>query len=299
MNRVFVVLVPVMLAAAACSSDAAGTAATPAAAVSTTATTAAGVITPLAVCVDDARTWFGYTSTASTTVAIVRGPANLVGDGDPDDDPRPPTLFVPGGEAVAFSAFVDDLDHLPTWTLTGPDGVARVATSTVATPTCIETQLGGTTGDARTPAFDVTFAAGADSVEFTATLSGADGPSPCPAGLDSRPAEVWVLIDDATTVGTTVTVTRPWSTISQPAPGSTVRRRAAIDVSGVVLDQCTSGDQVETRWPLPPTFFMLSQPMLYCLNDRVDGSAPVFASGGDCIDLPLTDGYKMRSIPAT
>ena len=108
-----------------------------------------------------------------------------------------------------------------------------------------------------------------------------------------------MLVDDAPTVGTTVTVTSPWYTISQPAPGSTVRRRAVIDLAGVVLDQCASGDRIESRWPLPPTFFTLSQPMLYCLNDSLDGSAPDFASDGSCIDLPLTDGYKMRSIPAT
>lgn len=259
---------------------------TDAAAVDTTVVEAAALV-PEAVCRGvDGEVYFGYTNEASEPVVVDEGDANQLSGGAPDDNPLLTTLFAPGTVEVAFWAVPpegsgDDV----VWTLTGPDGVERTATTTEACP-----QDFPAIADPG-PALEVvgqTLAADGASADIDLRLVGLDETSVCSEGLVAEPR--LLVINEGTALPTsfepdaTVTV----GPFTESAAGGLL---ASTRVYAFVLEQCSAGDVTASSWS--PELRRLNFGTEVCARLDDAGELSVELTEGLC-DLGVTGGSGIR-----
>jgi hypothetical protein len=230
------------------------------AAVGTTVAEAAALV-PEAVCRGvDGEVYFGYTNESTEPVVVEEGDANSLSGAAADDNPLLTTLFAPGTVEVAFWAVPppDSGDDV-VWTLTGPDGVERTATTTEACP-----QDFPAFSDAE-PTLEVvgqTLAADGESADIDLQLVGLDETSVCNEAFTAEPR--LVVINEGTALPTafepeaTVTVgsvlrVGPWRPAGEH-PGVRLRPRAVFGrrCHGIVVVTGAPPSQLRDRGVRPP-----------------------------------------------
>lgn len=179
-------------------------------------------------------------------MAIPAGDNNAVEGGDQGDDPLVPTVLAPGEVAPAF--FVRDLDlqsETVTWSVTGPDGVRRSATSDLSSdPECTADLIRSPLDDKRAPRLAYAYTVGTTTATIIATVVGVGPTSICPTGLELRPPLVWIErsgVDGSTGVstGATTQVVVPLEPSTDPVTGLPVTV-AAQDFRATVADVCAA-----------------------------------------------------------
>ena len=256
------------------------------AAVGTTVAEAAALV-PEAVCRGvDGEVYFGYTNESTEPVVVEEGDANSLSGAAADDNPLLTTLFAPGTVEVAFWAVPppDSGDDV-VWTLTGPDGVERTATTTEACP-----QDFPAFSDAE-PTLEVvgqTLAADGESADIDLQLVGLDETSVCNEALTAEPR--LVVINEGTALPTsfepeaTVTV----GPFSESARGGLL---ANTRVYAFVLEQCSAGGVTASSWS--PELRRLNFGTEVCARLDDAGALTVELSEGLC-DLGVTGGTGIR-----
>lgn len=249
----------------------------------------------------DEPVYFGYTSSATTPVAVPKGPDNRVEGMPDDDDPLAPTVFVPGRLAPAFLTFVAaPTGSLPSWTVRGPDGVVHTATITASTPGCTDALVKPPFPDARKPTLSfsmTTLPAGSTSptqVELVSTLVGLPALSTCAAGLD--PLAPIVTFDDgvggAPTTGSVGHQTLALTQMPILGTGTTYLGARALPYFFVV-DRCRGAGAVTSAWPTADALVALREGTKTCI--KVDGAqATVVTSSDECQSLAYTGGVRTR-----
>jgi hypothetical protein len=259
---------------------------TDAAVVDTTVAEAAALV-PEAVCRGvDGEVYFGYTNESSEPVVVEEGDANQLSGGAPDDNPLLTTLFAPGTVEVAFWAVPpegsgDDV----VWTLTGPDGVERTATTTEACP-----QDFPAVADPE-PVLEVvgqTLAADGASVDVDLRLVGLDETSVCSEGLTAEPRLVVINEGEALPTSFEPEATVTVGPFTESAAGGLL---ANTRVYAFVLEQCSAGDVTASSWS--PELRRLNLGTEVCARLDDAGELSVELTEGLC-DLGVTGGSGIR-----
>lgn len=221
-----------------------------------TTTLPAAPLVPLAVCTNTSTggTVFAYENGAEQPVAVPAGPDNLVALADPllapRSDPLAPTVFAPGRVSPVLL-----LDGPGSWTLRGPDGVVRTASSADA-PACTPELVQPTTPDTRSASLTVAFALpdGAPdpptTVDLVATVEGLAALSVCPPGLEPLEPLVWFEQTGATplTVGTVLRAPLALGIAPDPVTNDAGLAGGVI-LSAWVVDRCGGAGAVGRTWP--------------------------------------------------
>jgi hypothetical protein len=261
-------------------------AATTEAAADTTIAEAAALV-PEAVCRGvDGEVYFGYTNESSEPVVVEEGDANSLSGAAADDNPLLTTLFAPGTVEVAFWAVAppDSGDDV-VWTITGPDGVERTATTREACP-----QDFPAFSEAE-PTLEVvgqTLAADGESADIDLQLVGLDETSVCNEAFTAEPR--LVVINEGTALPTafepeaTVTV----GSFSESARGGLL---ANTRVYAFVLEQCSADGVTASSWS--PELRRLNLGTEVCARLDDAGELTVELSEGLC-DLGVTGGTAIR-----
>lgn len=239
---------------------------------------------------EDSQVVFGYTNEAVQAVVVPSGDRNELRDAAPDDDPLVPVAFAPGRVDLAFVANVGPGGTVPTWRLTGPDGVTRSAAPTAATPDCDRAQLGlAPSADGPTLAYGYRTVRGADgrpaSVELRVDVVGLPALSACPNGLVRRAPVTRLRVDG-----------------QERAPGesTTVARTDTlrfVRVEAYVADVCEADGTPSAGWAVGEVYDTLRQGTSVCL--RFEDAGVVLGQLGQapgCDPLPLTGGIKSRRV---
>lgn len=260
------------------------------------ATAAVGAITPIAECYSalDSGLYFGYRNDNTTPVVIPEGDANRLSGNDSFDNPMLTTLFAPGEVTHAFWTY-DDGDGGPVeWSLTGPDGVTRTAsTASESLPAC-ENPI-TVAGDTRQPVVDATAELSADGTEvtFDVTLTGVPATSVCNGAFTAEPALVGLGDGSALPTGyeTTATVTLP---LRDPIlQDVTYTKIAELVTYGLVVDRCSYDGTTVTSWPAPTPIFSLAFGSVFCAELGDDGTLTTFETAASC-ELSFTGGSPSR-----
>lgn len=254
-------------------------------------------ITPVALCVSDANDGesfdvaFGYVNDSDRAVVVDRS-ASLVVNGDAADEPFVTMVFAPGTVEPAFWITISDREAETTWTVTGPDGVARSATADLEVRCSADTPESSVTHD-RTPVVaidDLVLSADGAAATFTATLTGIDT-SVCPAGLE--PQEVAVTWDagDGVVVGEGPTAAFTQPLVDDPATGGRAERAL---VTALVIERCASDGVVQPIWA-GGSLGELYRGVMVCITE-LDGTLEYTTSqdDGGCQRLGITGGGRVR-----
>jgi hypothetical protein len=160
-----------------------------------------------------------------------------------------------------------------TWTLRGPDGVERSA-STADAPDCNETLATPTVPDDRAPTVSLVWSLPADpaaapgQVVLTATVDGLPELSACPPPLEPRPPLVWFDPTVATplTVGRTMTVPLTLGVVPDPATGE-AGAALGFSLRAWFVDRCSGAGTVNRAWPVGSAG-MTGLPVIACARLR-------------------------------
>lgn len=260
-------------------------AATTEAAVDTTVAEAAALI-PEAVCRGvDGEIYFGYTNESSEPVVVEEGDANQLSGGATEDNPLLTTLFAPGAVDIAFWAFPPEgSDGDVVWTLTGPDGVERTATTT---ETCPPEFLPVSDGEPTLEVVGQTLAPDGASADVELQLTGIDETSVCNEAFVAEPR--LLVINEGTALPTSF---EPEATVTvDPFVESTGGQLASTRVYAFVLEQCSAAGVTASSWS--PELRSLNFGTDVCARLDDAGELTVELTEGSC-DLPLAGGSSIR-----
>jgi hypothetical protein len=276
-------------------------------------TVAPAAVVPVVICSGFGATYFGYTNSGSAPVVIPAGADNIVEGGDEGDEPLVPTVFAPGQFGPAFwVSTVESDDGTVSWTLAGPDGQRRQATSGPSDPECDDEEIAPPVADPRSPQLAYAYSVGTDAVTIVATAIGTGTESVCPEGLEPRPPRVWIETTDSS--GTTVSVGPTTQVVAplQPATDPVTNRPAqgaVLDFILGVADVCAAGVATTLSWPVGHQFDDLinGERVRVRVLPQPAGWIPSFPLGilynpvsltvGPTTELPATGGVRQRSSP--
>lgn len=241
---------------------------------------------PEAVCRGvDGEVYFGYTNESSEPVVVEEGDANSLSGVDADDNPLLTTLFAPGTVEVAFWAVPPpDSGNDVVWSLTGPDGVERTATTTEACPQ----DFPALSDEATLEVVGQTLATDGGSVDVELRLIGLGEMSVCNEAFAAE--RRLVVVNEGTALPTsfepaaTVTV-GPFS--ESPRGGLLASTR----VYAFVLERCSTDGVTASSWS--PELRRLNRGTQVCARLDEDGELTVELSEGLC-DLGVTGGTGLR-----
>jgi hypothetical protein len=259
--------------------------ATTEAAPDTTLTEAAPLV-PEAVCQgNDGEVYFGYTNESSEPMVVEEGDANQLSGSLPDDNPLLTTLFAPGSVDVAFWAFPSENAADVVWTLTGPDGVERNASTS---ETCPQEFLQASDDEPTLEVVGETLAADGQSADVELRLVGLDETSVCNEGLDAEPR--LLVINEGEALPTSF---EPEATVTVGPFGDSSRGGllASTRVYVYVLEQCSAAGVTASSWSLESRSLINGTDVCARLDDS--GELTVELTPGAC-DLPLVAGTSIR-----
>lgn len=245
------------------------------------------------------RYYFGYTSEATTPIALPVGSRNLVQNVAPASTPLVPSVFAPGRVSPAFWVYREPGAEPPSWTLDGPDRIVRSATPAAEPVVCTAELLRPTGSDSRTP--DLTLAATTSGdgsrVELIGTVTGVPTASVCPAGTTAEPVTIATddSFDGTSTPGGERNESLEVFTTTDPATGSS-RSFTRTSISVVVIDRCSFEGETSSSWPMAQAFERLRLGILVCITVEAGKvtilplDQPANCPGG----LPATGGIRTR-----
>jgi hypothetical protein len=250
-------------------------------------TTAAAAIVPEAVCRGiDGEVYFGYTNRSSEPLVVEEGDANRLSGVAADDNPLLTTLFAPGSVEVAFWAVppLDSGDDV-VWTLTGPDGVERTATTT---ENCPDDFVAASDPEPMIEVVGQTLSADGESADIGLRLTGLAETSVCNAAFTAEPR--LVVINDGTALPTSF---EPESTVTvgpfgESAGGGLL---ASTRVYAFVLERCSAAGETASSWS--PELRSLNFGTEVCARLDDAGELSVELTPGLC-DLGVTGGTGLR-----
>ena len=250
-------------------------------------------LVPEAVCTGPfGEVYFAYDNQATSPVVVPDGAGNLLTGAADDDNPLRTTLFAPGRVEAAFWAFRVQATPL-VWTLTGPDGVQRVATADDSLPLCAPGYPENTVDDPRTPALEITgtqLSAAGDSVEIQLELTGVPDTSVCNAAFRAEP--VLVSIGDGSALPTTALRTASVTVPLYPevnGPGKT----GSAFVVPLVVDRCSGAGVTVSSWSAASALSKLAFGTSVCVGVDPAGVVTALPSQSPC-GLPATGGSSIR-----
>lgn len=247
----------------------------------------AAAIVPQAVCQgNDGEIYFGYTNESSEPVVVDEGDANQLSGVAPDDNPLLTTLFAPGTVEIAFWAFSPDgSGDDVVWTLTGPDGVERTASTTEM---CPPEFLQGSGDDPTLEVTAQTLAADGESADVELRLAGIDETSVCNEAFTAEPR--LLVINEGTALPTSF---EPEATVTVGPFGESARGGllANTRVYAFVLEQCSAAGVTASSWS--PELRSLNYGTEVCARLDDAGELSVELTGGLC-DLGVTGGVSIR-----
>lgn len=256
------------------------------AAVDTTVAEAAAIV-PEALCRGGYNeVYFGYTNESSEVVVVEEGIANQLSGVDPDDNPLLTTLFAPGAVEVAFWAYpTDGSGDDVVWTLTGPDGVERTATTTEP---CPPEFLAPSDDEPTVEVVGQTLAADGASADIDLRLTGVDETSVCNEAFVAEPR--LVVVNDG---GALPTSFEPDATVTVGPFGESVRGGllASTRVYAFVLEQCSAAGVTASSWSPELRSLIFGTEVCARLDDA--GELSVGLTPGGC-DLPPAGGVPIR-----
>lgn len=211
-----------------------------------TTTAPVAAIEPQVVCVDFDDVAFAYVNTGEVGLVVPPGDSSVI-NGDEADLALVPVVFAAGRNSPAFWVTAVDPDLPVSWTVVGPDGVERTATSDGA-PECTNELEERVPADPRNPeisVIDLELSEGESVVTVSLELTGVPEQSVCGQGLEPRPVAITLTASWPFGGEEIASVDGPLLEFSADVPAGA----SAFVVSVLVLDQCALGDVVQQSWP--------------------------------------------------